>query len=133
MTGFFDDAAQASLIVAVLLLLAAAAACGVQLARVEHAPARRLAQLYLEPLSVWCLAALVTHALAVVAAGNVTFFSLLVPICMGLAAMALRWVDDDVDEPVEPVEPATPPRHQPEPPLATPVRPASGSLWSRLS
>ncbi|HEY6890267.1 MAG TPA: hypothetical protein VI300_20860, partial [Solirubrobacter sp.] len=69
MTGFFDDAAQASLIVAVVLLLVAAAACGVQLARVEHTQARRLARLYLEPLSVWCLAALVTHALAVVAAG----------------------------------------------------------------
>jgi hypothetical protein len=129
-TGFFDHAAQASLIVAVALLLVAAAACGTQLARVEHAQARRLAQLYLEPLSVWCLAALVTHALAVVAAGNVTFFSLLVPICMGLAAVALRWADDDVDEPAD-VEVAEPPRPQPEP-LTTPVRPASGSLWSRL-
>jgi hypothetical protein len=76
----------------------------------------------------WCLAAIVTHALALFAAGDVTARSLIMPVSIGLAALLLRWADA-ADEPVMaepegqlPAEPA---------PVAAPARTSTRSLWSR--
>jgi hypothetical protein len=118
-------AATAALLVAVGLLVLAAAACAVKMAHVENPRLRRLARLYLDPLSTWCLAAVVVHALAVVAAGDLVALELVLPIGIGIAAVLLRWAD-------EPDEPAAVPEPVVEPaPAAAPVRPTTGSLWSR--
>ena len=66
MSGFLGHVADASLPVAIGLLLLATAAHGTLLAHRDHAGARR----YLEPLSTWCLVALATHTLALIAAGR---------------------------------------------------------------
>ena len=127
MSGFFMDAAHASLPVAIGLLVLAAAACGVQWAEVDHPRAQRLALLYLEPLSTWCLAAVVTYAVALVAAGHTGVMSLVFPVCVGFAALMLR-ASGEPDEVVvsEPL-----PEAAPAAPAAPPVRATTGSLWSR--
>ena len=151
--------AHAALIVSLVLLLLAAVACGVQMTQVKDAQAQRLARLYLEPLSTWCLAAVVVYALALVASGNSQALSLALPVGLGVAAALLRWSDEPhetaaaatsaaagrrpatadatprrpaTSAAAAPQRPETSPADAPAP-LATPVRPASGSLWSRRS
>jgi hypothetical protein len=124
MSSFLGHVANAALPVAVGLLVLAAAAQGMLLAQREHAGARR----YLEPLSTWCLIALGTHALALIAAGRAGVFSLSVVLALAAGALLLR----SAAETSEPAgdEPAAPP-------LAPPVTPpppqpaASGHLWAR--
>lgn len=118
-------AATAALLVAIGLLVLAASACVVQMTPVEDERLRRLARLYLDPLSTWCLAAVVVHALATVAAGDIVALKLVLPIGIGVAAFLLRWAD----EPHEVVDEAPPASPAPRP--AAPVRPTTGSLWSR--
>jgi hypothetical protein len=121
--------ATAALLVAIGLLVLAAAACTVQMTAIKNPRTRRLAHLYLDPLSVWCMAAVVVHALAVVAAGEVAALELALPIGIGVAAFLLRWADEP-PEAAAPASPAGAPSAPPPEPR-TPVRPASGSLWSR--
>ena len=135
--------AHAALIVSLALLLCAAVACGVQMAQVKDAQAQRLARLYLDPLSTWCLAAVVAYALALVASGDSSLLSLALPLGLGVAAALLRWSDEPHEgaEPAamtarrpataSPVAAARPAPADAPAPVATPVRPASGSLWSR--
>jgi hypothetical protein len=125
-----STAAHAALIVAIGLLVLAAAACVIQMAQVRDARWRRLARLYLDPLSTWCMAAVIVHALTTVAAGDIVALELVLPIGIGIAAFLLRWAD----EPHEAAEPAAaPPAAAASPRVAAPapVRPANGSLWSR--
>jgi hypothetical protein len=96
--------ATAALLVAIGLLVLAAAACAVQMTSVKDPRARRLARLYLEPLAVWCMAAVVVHALAIVAAGDLVALKLVLPVGIGVAAFLLRWAD----EPHEPAAEAAP-------------------------
>lgn len=162
-------AATAALIVAIGLLVLAAAACAVQMTPVKDARARRLAHLYLDPLATWCLAAVVVHALAVVAAGDLVALKLVLPIGIGIAAFLLRWADEPDAAPAQeraaspapapapsgasprtaaasarpgtpaparaaaPTPAAVTPRAATPAPPAAPVRPATGSLWSRHS
>jgi hypothetical protein len=139
--------AHAALIVSLALLLCAAVACGVQMAQVKDAQAQRLARLYLDPLSTWCLAAVVAYALALVASGDSSLLSLALPLGLGVAAALLRWSDEPHETAAATAQrPATAPAHATatqgraattattqrvaaSPP--EPVRPASGSLWSR--
>jgi Mn2+/Fe2+ NRAMP family transporter len=135
--------AHAALIVSLALLLLAAVACGVQMTQVKDAQAQRLARLYLEPLSTWCLAAVVVYALALVASGNSQALSLALPVGVGVAAALLRWSDEPHEtaaattsaasagrRPATADAAATSPADAPAP-LAAPVRPSTGSLWSR--
>jgi len=129
-----STAATAALIVAIGLLILAAAACAVQMTPVKDARLRRLARLYLDPLSTWCLAAVVVHGLTTVAAGDVVALELVLPIGIGIAAFLLRWADEPHE--AEAAVPAPAPRAATPapaaPPLPTaPVRPTNGSLWSR--
>jgi hypothetical protein len=116
--------ATAALLVAIGLLVLAVAACAAQLAQVEDARVRHLARLYLDPLSTWCMAAVIVHALAVVAAGDIVALKLVLPIGVGVAAYLLRWAD-------EPDEALAPPEEPAAPAPVAPVKPATGSLWSR--
>ena len=144
-----STAATAALLVAIGLLVLAAAACAVQMTPVKDPRARRLAHLYLDPLATWCLAAVVVHALAVVAAGDLVALELVLPIGIGVAAFLLRWADEPdaaAGEPA-PAPAAASPRpgasaaaRAAAPAVASPrvgepvpVRPATGSLWSRHS
>jgi hypothetical protein len=122
-------AATAALLVAIGLLVLAAAACAVQMTPVKDARLRRLARLYLDPLSTWCMAAVVVHALATVAAGDLVALKLVLPIGVGVAAFLLRWADEPPDS-AAPASPAGAPS-APSPEPRTPVRPATGALWSR--
>jgi hypothetical protein len=158
-----STAATAALLVAIGLLVLAAAACAVQMTPVRDARLRRLARLYLDPLSTWCLAAVVVHALTTVAAGDVVALELVLPIGIGIAAFLLRWADEPADAPApsapvpgrtttspSPAPTARTVEHSPAPARtgwrraarpddptppapspAAPVRPATGSLWSR--
>jgi hypothetical protein len=125
-SGFFMDVAHASLPVAIGLLVLAAAACGVQWSELDHPRLQRLALLYLEPLSTWCLAAVVTYAVALVAAGHTGVLSLVFPVCVGFAALMLRAASEPDEDASEPV-----PTEAPAAPTAPPVRATSGSLWSK--
>jgi hypothetical protein len=108
---------------------------------VRDARLRRLARLYLDPLSTWCLAAVVVHALTTVAAGDVVALKLVLPIGIGIAAFLLRWADEPHEAgpsphaaaaTPRPAAPAGPSPHAAATPRpAAPVRPTSGSLWSR--
>src|SRR5689334_21963287 len=86
--------ATAALLVAIGLLVLAAAACVVQMTAIQDPRARRLAHLYLDLLSVWCMSAVVVHALAVIAAGDIVALELVLPIGIGVAAFLLRWADE---------------------------------------
>jgi hypothetical protein len=130
MTGFFLDIAHASLPVAIALLILAAAACGAQWAQLDHARAQRLALLYLEPLSTWCLAAVVTYAVALVAAGHTGVLSLVFPVCVGVAALMLR-ATSEPDEDDEPALEKEPPASAPPAPVVAPTRASTGPLWSK--
>jgi hypothetical protein len=124
-SGFFMDVAHASLPVSIVLLILAATACGAQWAELDDPRAQRLARLYLEPLSIWCLAAVATYAVALVAAGHTGVLSLVFPVCVGFAALALR-ATAEPDEVVELVQ-----EEAPAAPATPPARATSGSLWSK--
>jgi hypothetical protein len=90
MTAFMHDLAGASLPVAIALLALAASARAVLWAQIDHAPARRIAAQYLEPLSTWGLVAVGVHTLAVGAAGDAGVGSLALALVLGVAAVVLR-------------------------------------------
>jgi hypothetical protein len=126
MSAFFADVASASLPVAMALLVAAAAACGVLWVEVENDRAQRLARLYLEPLSTWCLIALATYVVAHIFSGG-GLLILFLPFGLAVLAALLRSADES-DEPSED-EPVAPPVTTVE---QTPTRaPApAGTLWA---
>jgi hypothetical protein len=118
--------ATAALLVAIGLLVLAAAACVVQMTAVKDPRVRRLAHLYLEPLSVWCMAAVIVHALAVVAAGDIVALELILPIGIGVAAFLLRWADEP-HEPGAQAPSATAASTGPTPGASSTPRPAASA------
>jgi TctA family transporter len=119
-----SDIARASLPVAIVLLILTTVAHGALLAPIDDARARLVARRYLEPLSTWCLVALGTHTLALIAAGSAGVFSLVVAVVLGVAAVLLRSVNE-TNEPAGD-EPET---FAPAP--AAPVPTSTGTLWAR--
>ena len=75
------------------------------------------------------MAAVVVHALAVVAAGDLVALKLVLPIGISIAAFLLRWADEPAEAPRGPGAGAEP-HARPSPP-PRPCGPPSGSLWSR--
>jgi hypothetical protein len=145
-TGFMHDVASASLPVAIGLLALAATARAVLWARLDHAPAQRLAQHHLEPLSTWCLVAVAVNTAAVGAAGDAGVVSLALPLCLGVAAVMLRSAGER-DAPAAaapakarprpapgttaPAAPAPPAPPAPAPAAPVPAAPTPpGSLWA---
>jgi TctA family transporter len=124
MSAFMHDVARASLPVAIALLILAATARAALWAQIDDATVQRIARQYLEPLATWCLVAVVTHVLALGAAGDVTLWSLVLPLIAGAAAVVLR----SEGETERPVAVAPQPQPQPAPPAA--AAPATGPLWA---
>jgi hypothetical protein len=123
MSAVMHDVARASLPVVIALLICAATARAALWAQIDDAAVQRVARQYLEPLATWCLVAVVTHVLALGAAGDVTLWSLAVPLVAGAAAVVLR-SEGETERPA-----AVAPEPQPAPPAAAPA-PAAGPLWA---
>jgi hypothetical protein len=121
------DVAAAALPVAVGLVALAVTARAVIAVELDHAAARRLAAQYLEALSVWALAAVATHVLALGLAGEVGVGSLIVAIGLGVAAVLARTTAAEPEAAPAPVAPEAPPP-TPGAPAAEPAAPAH-SLW----
>jgi hypothetical protein len=123
MTDALHHVTRAALPVAIALLSFTLAARAVLWAQLDHGPARRIASQYLEPLSTWCLIATGVYTLALGLRGDAELVTFVIPVLLGLAAVALRpAADPSHDEP------------EPEPAVATPVTPTpapAGHLWSR--
>jgi hypothetical protein len=132
MTAFLHDAAGASLPVAVGLLALAVAARGVLWAGIDHGPAQRVAERYLDPLALWCLVAVAVHTVALGAAGDADAFSFALPLALGVGAVLVRPGRDTtqrrerVDEPPR----AAAPRPTPAPPSPAPAPEPAGRLWT---
>jgi hypothetical protein len=123
MSAFFADVASASLPVAIALLIAAAAACAVLWVEVENDWAQRLARIYLEPLSTWCLIALATYVVAHIFSGG-GLLILFLPLGLAVLAGLLRSADE-TGEPSEeePIGAAVEP-------TPAPTRAPTGTLWA---
>jgi hypothetical protein len=130
-TGFMHDVATASLPVAIGLLALAVTARAVVWAGIDHAPAQRLAQQYVEPLSTWCLVAVAVDVVAVGAAGDAGVVSLALPLALGVAAVLVRPAGEQ-EEPAAAARPAPAPVPVTPAPVATgPPTPApAASLWA---
>jgi hypothetical protein len=126
MSGFFSTVANAALPVAVGLLVLAVVARGVLLTQPDDARAIRLADLYVEPLAVWSLAALTLQVLALVAAGRAGALALSLPIALALVAAAVLLWSESESEPAAEEGPVDAPA-----PAAAPARMAGGPLWAR--
>jgi hypothetical protein len=126
MSGLAHDVAGASLPVAITLALLAAAARALR-----WAPVRQ----YLEPLTTWCLVAVLVHALAVGLAGEASIGTLAIPLVVALAAVLLRPAGEQKAPVAAETAPPAPAAADPTPsaPAATPATspaPATGALWS---
>jgi hypothetical protein len=135
MSAFMHDVAQAALPVAIALLVFATTARAALWAQIEDAAVQRIARQYLEPLATWCLVAVATYALAVLAAGDISVVSLAFPVVVGAAAVVLR-SDGETEEPPSRPAAAVPTAPGPAPagrlwaePADEPTR--QGGLWSR--
>ena len=121
MTEALHHVTRAALPVAIALLSFALAARTVLWAQLDHAPARRVASQYLEPLSTWCLIATGVYTLALGLRGDAELVAFVLPVVIGVAAVALR-----------PAPERAPDEHTPEPaPSGTPTPVPAGHLWSR--
>jgi hypothetical protein len=123
MTEALHHVTRAALPVAILLLSFALAARALLWAEIDHAPARRIARQYLEPLSTWCLIATGVYTLALGLRGDAELVAFVIPVVIGIGAVLLR----PAGEPSR----TTP---EPEPAVAAPVTPTpapAGHLWSR--
>jgi hypothetical protein len=129
MSAFMHDVARASLPVAIALLAFTAVARAALWA--DDPAFVRVGRRYLEPLSVWCLAAVGVQLFAVVAAGDAGALSLLLPIAMGAAAALLRPSEEAAPAPAAAPQAAAP-RKRPSAPAPSPSEPvpsAPASLW----
>jgi hypothetical protein len=115
---------RAALPVAIALLSFTLAARALLWAQLDHAPARRIASQYLEPLSTWCLIATGVYTLALGLRGDAELVAFVVPVVIGIGAVLLRPAPERSREEPEHEHAA------PAPPVApTPV--PAGHLWSR--
>jgi hypothetical protein len=124
MTEALHHVTRAALPVAVLLLSFALAARALLWAELDHAPARRIARQYLEPMSTWCLIATGVYTLALALRNDAELIAFVVPVAIAAGAVLLRPASEraaDEQAEREPVAPAPPP----------PPAPAEGALWSR--
>jgi hypothetical protein len=124
MTDALHHVTRAALPVAIVLLSFAFAARALLWAQLDDAQARRIARQYLEPLSTWCLIATGVYTLALGLRGDAELVAFVVPVAIGVAAVALR----PPGEP-SPVEPEQEPAAS-APAPAHPI-PAGHHLWSR--
>lgn len=129
MSDVLDRVPTASLAVAIGLLVAAVAARALVYA--DDPGSRQTARVYLEPLCVWCLIAVVVHGVALGATSTASVGSIALILVIAAAAVALQAGDEKA-----PAEAAPEPPPAPAPPAPTPPPPAaasarSGSLWSR--
>ncbi len=130
MTDALHHVTRAALPVAITLLCFALAARAVLWAQLDHAPARRIAQQYLEPLSTWCLIATGVYTLALGLRGDAELAAFVVPVVIGVAAVALRPPGEPSPDEPEPEPAASAPAPAPAQPAAPAPIPA-GQLWSR--
>jgi hypothetical protein len=127
MTDALHHVTRAALPVAITLLSFAFAARAVLWAQIDHAPARRIARQYLEPLSTWCLIATGVYTLALGLRGDAALVAFVVPVVIGIAAVLLRPATEPSRDEPEPERAAPAPASSPQP---APPAPA-GLLWSR--
>jgi hypothetical protein len=126
MSDVLDRVPTASLAVAVGLLVAAVAARALVYA--DDSGLRRTARVYLEPLCVWCLIAVVVNGVALGATGTASVGSIALILVIAAAAVALQAGEEKAVAEAAP-EPPPAPTPTPPPPAASATRP--GSLWSR--
>ena len=119
MSAIFDDMTWASLVVAVVLLLLAVAAYGAAWLPGDAAR-RRIATLYLEPLSTWCLIAVFVHLAGLAGSGQAGVLSLGLSVLLAAAAALLRPAGESRPPQAPAVTPAPPP---PRAPALTPTPP----------
>jgi hypothetical protein len=123
MTDALHHVTRAALPVAIVLLSFAFAARAVLWAQLDDAQAQRIARQYLEPLSTWCLIATGVYTLALGLRGDAELVAFVVPVAIGVAAVALR----------PPGEPSPgEPEQEPAASAPAPAQPIpAGHLWSR--
>ena len=125
MTDALHHVTQAALPVAFGLLSLALAARAVLWAELDHAPARRIARQYLEPLSTWCLIATGVYTLALGLRNDAELVAFVVPLVIAVAAVLVRPAREPAREE---------PRPEPAPEPAAPVaRSQAATLWSKRS
>ena len=127
MTDALHHVTRAALPVAIVLLSFAFAARAVLWAQLDDAQAQRIARQYLEPLSTWCLIATGVYTLALGLRGDAELVAFVVPVAIGVAAVALRPQGEPSPGEPEP-EPAAP-EAPAQPVTRTPI--PAGHLWSR--
>jgi hypothetical protein len=125
MSDILDRMPTASLVVAVGLLVAAIAARALLYA--DDARLRDTARLYLEPLCVWCLIAVVVHGLALATTGTASILSIAVIFVIAAAAVALQ-AGDEAEAAAEPEPASAPEASAPAAPTGAPA-PSAPSLW----
>ena len=135
MSDLFHSASSAALPVAIVLLVLGASARGVLWAQIDDPRWVRIARQYLAPLSTWSVAAFITYALTLVAAGEAATGPLALALVLAVAAAVIRLESDEEEPAAAPREHALggsaavpPPAHLfdgPEEPVAP------GGLWAR--
>jgi len=123
MTDALHHITRAAIPVAIALLTFTLAARAVLWARLDHAPARRIASQHLEPLSTWCLIATGVYTLALGLRGDAQLVAFVIPVVIGIAAVLLRPASEPSRD--EPEDQSVAPAPQPAPPVP------AGLLWSR--
>jgi len=88
--SFYHSASSAALPVAIVLLVLGASARGVVWAQIDDPRWVRIARQYLAPLSTWAVAAFITYALTLVAAGEAATGRLALALVLAVAAAVLR-------------------------------------------
>lgn len=136
MSNLFHSASSAALPVAIVLLVLGACARGVLWAQIDDPRWARIARQYLAPLSTWSVAAFITYALTLVAAGEAATGPLALALVLAVAAAVIRLESDDEEPAVAPREHAMAGGSEAVPPAAhlfdgpeDPVAP--GGLWAR--
>jgi hypothetical protein len=121
MTGALHHVTQAALPVALGLLSLALAARAILWAEIDHAPARRIASRYLDPLCIWCLIATGVYTVALALRNDAELIAFVLPVAIAVGAVLLRPAAERApDETPEPPPSPTPPAPSPD-----------GGLWSR--
>ena len=113
MNSFFHSASAAALPVAIVLLVLGASARGLLWAQIDDPRWVRIARQYLAPLSTWSVAAFITYALTLVAAGEAATGPLALALVLAVAAAVIRLEGDEE-------APAPAPHGSGEAALATP-------------
>src|SRR5262245_48457799 len=114
MTEVLHHVTRAALPVAILLLSFALAARLVLWAEIDHAPARRIARQYLDPLCIWCLVATGVYTVALALRNDAELIAFVVPVAIAAGAVLLRPAREPAAEEPQPVATPTPPPPSPD-------------------